>query len=60
MALLGQAGLPAATAALATLLTRLATLWLAVAVGGLAWLWLIRAGRRAAALASETGATRES
>ena len=59
VALLGQAGLPAATAALATLLTRLATLWLAVAVGGLAWLWLIRTGRRAAAPASQTGATRE-
>ena len=61
VALLGQAGVPAATAALATLLTRLATLWLAVAVGGLAWLWLVRIGRRrATALASETGATRES
>lgn len=60
VALLDQAGVPAATAALATLLTRLATLWLAVAVGGLAWLWLIRTGRtRATALASETGATRE-
>ena len=60
-ALLGQAGLPAATAALATLLTRLATLWLAVVVGGLAWLWLERTGRhRASALAAETGATRES
>lgn len=60
VALLGQAGLPAATAALATLLTRLATLWLAVIVGGLAWLWLVRTGRRrATALASETGATRE-
>lgn len=46
VALLGQAGLPAATAALATLLTRLATLWLAVLVGGLAWLWLVRSGRR--------------
>ena len=61
VALLGQAGLPAATAALATLLTRLATLWLAVIVGGLAWLWLIRTGRRrATALAAETGVTRES
>ena len=48
VALLGQAGLPAATAALATLLTRLATLWLAVIVGGLAWLWLARSGRRQA------------
>ncbi len=61
VALLGQAGLPAATAALATLLTRLATLWLAVVVGGLAWLWLARTGRSSAtALASEAGATRES
>ena len=61
VALLGQAGLPTATAALATLLTRLATLWLAVVVGGLAWFWLIRTGRRrGTALASETGATRES
>ena len=61
VALLGQAGLPAATAALATLLTRLATLWLAVVVGGLAWLWLERTGRHhASALAAETGATRES
>lgn len=61
VALLGQAGLPAATAALATLLTRLATLWLAVIVGGLAWLWLARTGKtRVNALASETGATRES
>ena len=61
VALLGQAGLPAATAALATLLTRLATLWLAVIVGGLAWLWLVRTGRRrAAALAGETGANGES
>ena len=61
VALLGQAGLPAATAALATLLTRLTTLWLAVVVGGIAWLWLERTGRhRASALAAETGATRES
>ncbi len=61
VALLGQAGLPAATAALATLLTRLATLWLAVVVGGLAWLWLIRTGRRrATALAGGPGATPES
>ena len=61
VALLGQAGLPAATAALATLLTRLATLWLAVIVGGLAWLWLVRTGRRrAAVLAGETGANGES
>ena len=61
VALLSQAGLPAATAALATLLTRLATLWLAVIVGGLAWLWLVRTGRRrAAVLAGETGANGES
>jgi uncharacterized protein (TIRG00374 family) len=61
VALLGQAGLPAATAALATLLTRLATLWLAVIVGGLAWLWLARSGRRqATALASDPGDARGS
>lgn len=61
VALLGQAGLPAATAALATLLTRLATLWLAVVVGALAWLWLARTAKgRSRELASETGATRES
>ena len=61
VALLGKAGLPAATAALATLLTRLATLWLAVIVGGLAWLWLVQTGRnRATALANNTGVTRES
>ena len=61
VALLEQAGLPAATAALATLLTRLATLWLAVIVGGLAWLWLVRTDRSgAAAPASETEAARES
>ena len=61
VALLGQAGLPAATAALATLLTRLATLWLAVIVGGLAWLWLVRTGRKRATVpAGETGANGES
>ena len=61
VALLGQAGLSASTAALATLLTRLATLWLAVVVGGLAWLWLIRTGRNdVTALANGTGATRDS
>ena len=61
VALLGQAGLPAATAALATLLTRLATLWLAVIVGGLAWLWLVRGGRRqATALGNEPGGARGS
>lgn len=61
VALLGQAGLPAATAALATLLTRLATLWLAVIVGGLAWLWLVRTGRkRTTVLAGESGANGES
>lgn len=59
VALLGQAGLPAATAALATLLTRLATLWLAVLVGGLAWLWLVRNGRgRLVALADDAEVTR--
>ena len=61
VALLGQAGVPATTAALATLLTRLATLWLAVIVGGLAWLWLARTGRtHAPAPVSEAGATHES
>jgi len=61
VALLGQAGVPATTAVLATLLTRLATLWLAVGVGGLAWLWLVRTGRRrATAPASQTGATQDS
>ncbi len=61
VALLGQAGLPAATAALATLLTRLATLWLAVVVGGLAWLWLERSGRcQATALPNDPGRARGS
>lgn len=61
VALLSQAGLPATIAALATLLTRLATLWLAVVVGGLAWLWLSRTGQhRATALAGGPGATPES
>ena len=44
VALLGQAGLSASAAALATLLTRLATLWLAVLIGLMAWLWLSRTG----------------
>ncbi len=44
VALLRQAGLSAAVAVLATLLTRLATLWLAVLIGLLAWLWLSRTG----------------
>ena len=44
VALLGQAGLSATAAALATLLTRLATLWLAVLIGLAAWLWLSRTG----------------
>ena len=44
VALLGQAGLAATTAATATLLTRLATLWLAVLIGLAAWLWLSRTG----------------
>ena len=56
VALLGKAGLPAATAALATLLTRLATLWLAVIVGGLAWMWLIRTVRRSAITPAGDGA----
>ena len=60
VALLGQAGLPAVTAALATLLTRLATLWLAVLVGGLAWLWLVRSGRTlSVAVADDVKVTRE-
>ena len=42
VALLSQAGLSAPVAALATLLTRLATLWLAVLIGLAAWLWLSR------------------
>ncbi len=46
VALLGQAGLSATAAAVATLLTRLATLWLAVLIGLAAWLWLTRTGRR--------------
>ena len=44
VALLRQAGLDAPTAALATLLTRLATLWFAVLIGLLAWLWISKAG----------------
>ena len=59
VALLGQAGLPAVTAALATLLTRLATLWLAVLMGGLAWLWLVRSGRgRSSDVARDAEVTR--
>lgn len=52
VALLQQAGLPAPAAALATLLTRLATLWLAVLIGLAAWVGLLRAG---AADAAEPG-----
>ena len=44
VALLLQSGLSAPVAALATLLTRLATLWFAVLIGLLAWLWLSRTG----------------
>ena len=44
VALLAQAGVATTAAVAATLLTRLATLWLAVLVGLLAWLWLSRAG----------------
>jgi len=44
VALLRQAGLGAPEAALATLLTRLATLWFAVLIGLLAWVWISRAG----------------
>ena len=51
VALLRQAGLDAPEAALATLLARLATLWFAVLIGLLAWLWVSRAG--AAALRSD-------
>lgn len=47
VALLRQAGLGAPEAALATLLTRLATLWFAVLIGLLAWLWISRAGAAA-------------
>ncbi len=42
VALLRQADVSAPAAALATLLTRLATLWFAVAIGLLAWLWISR------------------
>ena len=42
--LLRQAGLEAPHAALATLLTRLATLWFAVLIGLVAWLWIARTG----------------
>ena len=42
VALLRQSGLGAPEAALATLLTRLATLWFAVLIGLLAWLWISR------------------
>lgn len=44
VALLRQAGLGAPEAALATLLTRLATLWFAVLIGLLAWLWISQTG----------------
>ncbi len=44
VALLRQSGLEAAPAALATLLTRLTTLWFAVLIGLLAWLWISRTG----------------
>ena len=44
VALLRQAGLGAPEAALATLLTRLATLWFAVLIGLLAWVWISRSG----------------
>ena len=44
VALLRQAGLGAPAAALATLLTRLATLWFAALIGLLAWVWISRAG----------------
>ena len=47
VALLRQAGLGAPEAALATLLTRLATLWFAVLIGLLAWLWISRGGAAA-------------
>ena len=42
VALLRQSGLGAPEAALATLVTRLATLWFAVLIGLLAWLWISR------------------
>ena len=42
VALLRQAGLGAPEAALATLLTRLATLWFAVLIGLVAWVWISR------------------
>lgn len=42
VALLAPAGVAITAAVAATLLTRLATLWLAVLIGLLAWLWLMR------------------
>lgn len=51
VALLRQSGLEAPQAALATLLTRLATLWFAVLIGLLAWLWISRS--QSAAVLSE-------
>jgi uncharacterized membrane protein YbhN (UPF0104 family) len=56
VALLWQAGVAAAAASTATLLTRLATLWLAVLVGLLGWLWL--SGTRPGA--GELGGTHDS
>ena len=49
--LLQQAGLTVPAASLATLLTRLATLWLAVLIGLAAWVRLLRAGGAGGTLA---------
>ena len=57
VALLNQAGLSASVAALATLLTRLATLWLAVLIGLAAWLWLSRTAKPASVPAEITNET---
>ena len=54
VALLRQSGIPAAEAALATLITRVATLWFAVLIGLLAWVWMTR-GRFMASRAEAPG-----
>ena len=55
--LLQQAGLTAPAASLATLLTRLATLWLAVLIGLAAWLGLLRARGSGGMARAETAAS---
>lgn len=59
VALLRQSGLEAAPAAFATLLTRLATLWFAVLIGLLAWLWISRTEPRRIEAESPTGISAE-